>query len=307
MAKFHELNRQFRNLTDEEQREPHRLSALFGGAEPGRGMAWPDILAAERLVVLAEAGSGKTREMQAQAERLSNEGKAAFFMPIEALEKIAVRDYLVGETDRWDAWVSNGTEEAWIFLDAVDELKLTNGKLELALRRVAAAVGKAKDRAHIIVSCRPSDWRPFQDLETFLKLLPESAPAPTVEPTGDDALLKAITREHRSEEQDDTKTASEKVRSVVLLPLGREQIQRFAEQEGIENSKAFVSEINRTEAWPFARRPLDLRGLIQIWKATGTLGTLLEQHQADAVASLRDDPERPDAGHLCWSQGLPPL
>ena len=143
MTTFHELHRQFRDLTDEEQREPHRLSALFGAVDLGSGSAWDDILAAERVVILAEAGSGKTREMQAQTDRLVTGGKVAFFMPIEALEKIAVREYLVGEEARWDAWLASGTEEAWIFLDAVDELKLTNGKLELALRRVAAAIGAA--------------------------------------------------------------------------------------------------------------------------------------------------------------------
>ncbi len=298
MTKFHELNRQFRNLTDEEQREPHRLSALFGGAEPGNGFGWAEILSAERVVVLAEAGSGKTREMQAQAERLTSEGRTAFFMPIEALEKIAVRDYLVGEESKWDDWLNDGSKEAWIFLDAVDELKLTNGKLDLALRRVAAAVGQAKERAHIIVSCRPSDWRPSQDFETFKRLLPPSAPASTVEASGPDALLAAISRGSKSEHLEEATDETTKMRTVVLLPLGRDQIQRFAEAEGIKDAKAFVSEINRTEAWPFARRPLDLRGLIQVWKDSGTLGTLLKQHESDVDASLRDDPERADAGLL---------
>lgn len=298
MHKYHELNRQFRNLTDEEEREPSRLSALFGSVEPGKGNPWSDVLSGERVVIFAEAGSGKTREMQAHTQRLKAEGKAAFFMPIEALSSIPVREYLTGEGAAWDAWITSGTEEAWIFLDSVDELKLTDGKLDSALRRVAFALGAAKDRAHIFVSCRPSDWRPFQDLETFRNVLPASAPTSFVEPTGDEALMETITKESKNEAEEESQPQPDKVRSVVLLPLGRQQIQSFAEGEGVKDPKAFVSEINRLEAWPFARRPLDLRGLIQVWKDTGTLGTLLKQHESDSMVSLRDDPERTDAGLL---------
>ena len=58
------------------------------------------------------------------------------------------------------------------FLDAVDELKLVQGKLDRALNRLSRDLGGVLDRARVIVSCRPSDWRPVADRRTFQKCLP---------------------------------------------------------------------------------------------------------------------------------------
>ena len=91
-----ELDRRFRDLTDEEREDPAIL-AFLGDRDMPRGTDWPELLESERVVLFAEAGSGKTREMQAQAKRLTAEGKAAFFIPIEALDKEDVRGILAME------------------------------------------------------------------------------------------------------------------------------------------------------------------------------------------------------------------
>ncbi len=161
MSNYVELGRRFRDLTDEEREDPSAL-AMMGDSEPFRGDSWGKVLQSGRVVILATAGSGKTKEMQAQVARLRADGKHAFFIPIEALDKEIVKNVLAqeaGDEERWKQWLGSD-EDVWIFLDSVDELKLVNGKLEKALPKVAAALGAARDRAHIILSCRPTDWRP---------------------------------------------------------------------------------------------------------------------------------------------------
>ena len=52
----------------------------------------------------------------------------------------------------------DGSESGWFFLDAVDELKLNDGKLDRAVRRFSRDIDGHLHRARIVVSCRPSDW-----------------------------------------------------------------------------------------------------------------------------------------------------
>ncbi len=151
MRAFIELDRRFRDLTDKEREDPELL-ALWGEQEPYRGTSWDELLESERVIILAEAGAGKTWEMKAQKARLTSDGHVAFFIPIEVLDSEDVRSYLAMEPDeveRFDAWLANDEQTAWFFLDAVDELKLTNGKLEIGLGKVADSLSAARNRARI--------------------------------------------------------------------------------------------------------------------------------------------------------------
>ncbi len=298
MEDFIELDRRFRDLTDKERSEPAMLAA-WGSQEPEPGIPWTELLKSERIVLLAEAGSGKTWEMRAQAARLKLEGKDAFFIAIEALEKEDVRDYLSmeeGEAERFDAWLA-GNETAWFFLDAVDELKLINGKLSTALGKLDRAIRTAKRRARIIVSCRPTDWRPVEDMRLFQSKFPVSDTSESADALSSDEAFLAPLREQTTPKEA-PKPPIEKFRCVVLLPLGERQIETFADASGVSDPRALLSEIKRKEAWSFARRPQDLRGLIGSWTTKGTLGSRLQQHQADVENSLRDAPDRPDQGVL---------
>ncbi len=301
MSNYVELGRRFRDLTNEEQEDPSTL-AMMGDSEPFRGDSWDKVLQSGRVVILATAGSGKTKEMQAQVARLRTDGKHAFFIPIEALDKETVKNFLAqeaGDEDRWEQWLSSD-EDVWIFLDSVDELKLVNGKLEKALPKVAVALGAARDRAHIILSCRPTDWRPVQDMETFRARLPPRA-ARQIVLSPDEAFLAPFEQKQASYGQKEVDKVVE-TRIVFLLPLSRNQIEVFAAAKGVADPKALSAAIDRGEAWSFARRPLDLQNLIASWMANGSIGSLLQQHEADIANSLRDDDERPDAGVLSYDQ-----
>jgi len=288
-----DLDRRFQDLTKEEQADPSLL-AMKEGWEHAQGINWNKILESERVIILAEAGSGKTRELQAQARKLSGQGKPAFFIPIEMLDKQGVREYLTtepGEAERFDKWLSDPESICWFFLDSVDELKLVQGKLERALGKMTSALGVHAERARIIVTCRPTDWQPVQDMEMFRRKLPESKEPPTTEKNSKDLFLAPFKENSKEPEQE--KEKSPKSRCIVLLPLDRKRIKDYATTKGVKNSKAFLDEIHRRDAWSFARRPLDLQGLVDMWNDSDKIGTRLEQHEISIEKSLRDNPDRP--------------
>ena len=172
MTDFVDLQRRFHELTDSELEDTESL-LLWSGSEFGPDIGWSELLEYTRVILLAEAGSGKTVEMQHQANRLAGEGRFAFFIPMESLGKGQVTDALSpAEEKRFDQWKSDGRDPAWLFLDAVDELKLTDEKLDRALIQLSKAIDGCLDRARIIISCRPSDWRSDLDLNTVQQRLP---------------------------------------------------------------------------------------------------------------------------------------
>ena len=59
-------------------------------AAPGRSgvLQWSDLLSHHRVIVLSEAGSGKTAEIRNVARQLRAEGKSAFFLRIEYVREL---------------------------------------------------------------------------------------------------------------------------------------------------------------------------------------------------------------------------
>ncbi len=166
---FIDLKRRFRDLRDTELAEgefedPGALASLD---ELGLGptFGWDELLEHARVVLLAEAGAGKSREMDEQAKRLETEGRYSFSVLLESLDSESLTCLLGPSAGvKFEAWKSNGNEPGWFFLDAVDELKLTNGKLDRALRQFSRDIAGHLGRARVFISCRPSDWRPSLDL-----------------------------------------------------------------------------------------------------------------------------------------------
>ena len=304
MTEFVDLQRRFLELSDSELEDIESLLA-WSGSEFGPDIGWSELLQYARVILLAEAGSGKTVEMQQQANRLTGEGRFAFFIPLESLGQGQVTDTLSpAEEKRFDQWKSDGRDPAWLFLDAVDELKLTDGKLDRALIQLSKAIDGCLDRARIIISCRPSDWRSDLDLHTVQQRLPvpETRRDSSVCPP-EEVFIGALRNEgggqsHVTPEEDESPTQGT-ARTVAMLPMRDEQIKLFAEWRGIGDPGAFLAEIARQDASNFARRPRDLTDLIEVWSSSaGRLGTRAEQHEANVTAKLKDDPERPDRGVL---------
>ena len=306
MTQFIDLDRRFLEPTDEELEDVGVFGSLNIYDFLPMGFSWPELLTRRRIIVLAEAGSGKTVEMQEQAKKLLAKGEFALFVPLESLDREPLTECLSPEDEsRFEQWKLEGQAQGWFFLDAVDELKLTEGKLDWVLNRLSRDVGGHLHRLHIIISCRPGDWRPDRDLTTVRDRLPvppkrENIPSrsskeafernPPVNIWEAEEIMKSQRVDAAQPEND--------VLTVAMLPMSREQIERFAKESGMQDPSAFLDEVFNQKAWSFARRPLDLINLITIWNDKRHLGTRKEQHETNVKDRLKDDPERLDRGVL---------
>lgn len=99
-----DLSRRFCELTKSELEDSESLLSL---ADAGllKSMSWADVVLHPRVVLLAEAGSGKTFEMRERARQLRAEGKPAFFLPLEALDEGKISDLLTVDDERaFNSW-----------------------------------------------------------------------------------------------------------------------------------------------------------------------------------------------------------
>ena len=303
MMDFVDLLRRFHALTDKELGDTELLASL-SEYEFSPSIGWSELLKHDRVILLAEAGSGKTAEMRDQVKRLAGEDRFAFFVPLESLDREAIGALLSAtEEERFETWKANGQEPAWFFLDAVDELKLTAGKLDRALGRLSKAIDGCIDRSRVIISCRPSDWHPVDDLATVQDKLPVPKQLLDAAPRmPEEVFTKALRHECGNANlvtpEQVKPSGQDPVQKVAMLPMSDTQIELFAQRSGMNDAAAFLVEVNRQNAWTFARRPLDLIDLISAWMSSKRLGTRAEQYQANVTAKLKDVPDRHDSGVL---------
>ena len=298
MSGFIDLARRFHELTGQEADDPENLAA-WSEYLPGSTTGWTELLQHARVVLLAEAGAGKTEEMCQRAKCLFGEGKYAFFVALEDLNRERIDDILsTDEEKRFEQWKAAVDALAWFFLDSVDELKLTQGKLHRALRRLSKDLAGRLDRARIIVSCRPSDWLPSLDADTVRETLrPPEKSARIPSETSEEVFVEALRREYGLKPpvpRDKNENArGNVVHTFMMLPMSDKQIERFAQQRGLQDVDAFLAAVRRHDAWTFARRPLDLVALMEHWKQSSSLGTRAQQHETNVITKLRDNPDRP--------------
>jgi hypothetical protein len=299
VGKFIDLNRRFQELTSEDLGDPEVLADMSEHLM-GTAQTWHDLLKLPRVVILAEAGSGKSREMKERAIALNAKSQYAFYLDLDALNERDLSELLSHvEESAFKAWLS-GTELAWFFLDSVDELKLADGKLGQTLKRFAKSIACALNRAHIIVSSRPSDWLPIRDLEEISIHLPwrqvtqENSDAQL---TAEEYFLDRIRARNLPQEKKAVITPNKVVTVFALLPLSREMVTQYV-ADSISEPGPFLEAIDSANAWAFARRPLDLASLAERWVAKKALGSLQQQVEANIEAKLQADPERRDRAVL---------
>lgn len=94
----------FRDLEDQEDAVAESLRLTILGEE----MGWPDLLTHRIVVILGEAGSGKTTEFREQASILKGSGKQAFFVPLEDLADRQLAPDVDNQLERWRAGDDEG-------------------------------------------------------------------------------------------------------------------------------------------------------------------------------------------------------
>ncbi len=272
---YTDLGRIFTPLQDsEDQEEATRLSYLHFG---GKTLSWDDLLASRVVVVLAEAGSGKSWEFRAFASRADSRERPVFLLQLQVLADGSFQDATApADSTRLRQW-QRGENEAVFLLDSVDESRITTTEgFRVALRRFRRAIGPAVSRARVVLSSRVSEWRHGSDTRLVCDELGlGERPASGV-----------------------GKAEPPAFRAVLLAPLSNEQVGRLAQARLGDRAGAFADALTAAHAWDFARRPLDARELIEFWGRTGRLGSLPEIIEASVERKLRPRVDRAEPAAL---------
>lgn len=289
-SKTQSITRSFRDLSADEMKDPEVLQTLaaFGWSKT---IAWDDLLQSDRIMLLSEAGTGKTFESKEQAKRLTEGGLPAFFVELVSLAASPIEQlFSPAEAKRFDEWKSRDLETAYFFLDSIDEMELSHGKFQTALRNLSRSIDGFQDRAKVVVTSRPIaiDFATFRD-ELALAPVPQSEP--TMAPN--DRLEELIRGTARKAAAKPAATnASEKQapvwRTVALMPLSNDQIDQMLALYEISDGEALKEEIEKRRVWDFARRPQDLIEICAYWKARKRLGSKAEQVEQNILAKVRE-------------------
>lgn len=269
---FIELHRTFHEMTSKTVESDDVDFSWIPGLS--RSLHWHNLINDYRLIILSEAGSGKTTEICNIASTLRDQNKQAFFLRLEYIPKDFELALEVGTYQAFGEWLQSD-EKGWIFLDSVDESRLRDpGDFELAIRILSNRIQTAFGRVHIVITGRFSAWRPKTDLDLCVTHLPHYDTALLDEPQ--EGNSEAAQNDH-FEVKAEGKTGDKKVFKILTLDdLTKKQIAVFAEARGVKDSKAFIESVESADAWSFTSRPQDLQELIEFWLDKGQIGTGLE-------------------------------
>jgi hypothetical protein len=289
------LNRRFVEWNNKEPVDLELSQAISSGEG---GLGWDTLLAKRRVVILAEAGSGKSTEM-AEAGRLAiSDGRFAFYASLEDIGCDGLEGSLRPAAQVSLATWRNSNDDAWFFMDSVDQAKARGIRLIRALGRLSDGIHGAKERAHIVVSGRITDWEFRKDLDSLKSSLP--IVAPETKPTPEEALLRIIRQEHRPERQ-----PVEQPIVVIMAPLDPPRVRLFATAKGVPNVDEFLEQIEAANLWHFARRPLDLDWLVEFWQNEARLGSLTEMLELSVRERLKEtNPDRSRSDTLDVSRAI---
>lgn len=253
------------------------------------GISWDELLKSQRILIVSEAGAGKTYECESKARELFARGEPAFFLSLENVASAGVVAALFGkEHTRFTAWLASSSQVAYFFLDSIDELQLVHRSFKDALRRFAHDIRGAQGRATVVITARPVPI----DRQAFRDILP--LPTPVRQEDSQDEFIR-IAMDGPSNTKDDGPPA---IREVELLPLTGPQIIEFARSRGVESPEALLSAIDAKHAREFARKPQDLIELCDDWREHGGLRAHFEQIQSHVRARLAARPERREKAEL---------
>ena len=182
------------------------------------------------------------------------------------------------------AWKAS-TEDAWFFLDSVDEAKSSGIRLEKVFRKFADGILGGEERAHLILSGRATDWEFRRDLESLKHWLPVSERISAPGTTPEEELLRIVRQERERAEKPPT---PEQPYVTVMTPLDSDRIRLFAQAKGAPDLDRFLEQIDAANLWHFARRPLDLDWLVRFWQSEGRLGSLTEMVERSIIERLKE-------------------
>jgi len=296
-----DLNRSFVSIPKDREFDDGYDSYLFRRSQT----TWKDILELNRVVILAEAGSGKTEEITATAKRLRVEGKRAFFFRLELLSGDFDKSFEEGSPEEFKDWLLS-YDEAWFFLDSVDEVRLQGPvQFEQAIRNFAAHLRDNKQRARIIITSRPSAWRAKSDLGFISKHLPfyetqkqqEEDSIDEFSSNEKDAYSAGFTHAEGGESPIEPSIYG-------LQSFDNEQVRAFANACGVTDVTSFLQAIERAEADIFSDTPQDLIELIKYWNKFRKISNRAEMIEFSIGEQLDEKGDRAESLPLSKADAL---
>lgn len=244
-APYTPLSRTFVELTPDEiaaVTESWQVAEMLRGQNAG----WEEVLKSPRVVIVSEAGSGKTAECRQQAARLWADGQAAFFVELSELAQGKLSGLIDPDhEERFEAWRRGELTEATLFLDSIDELSLTSATLQQAIRNLRRELKDALHRLRVVITARPV---PF-DLAFLHDQLPwkDTGPRPS--------FAEVAMGDTPQADPADTPPTW---RHVGLMPLNEADIHRFATDQDVTDPDRLLAALHDHDALEFIRRPQDL-------------------------------------------------
>lgn len=276
------LDRTFHELTLESgANDDVDLTRRLGQRE---SLRWPNLLSEYRVILLSEAGSGKTEEIRNTARKLRQEGKHAFFVRIEHVTQDFEDAFEEGSFEEFNAWAGSG-EEGWLLLDSVDEARLRDPKdFERAIRKLGRLLAPVSQQAHIVITGRTTAWR----AKTDLLLCRTSLPYHSAENAADENASAEAERDVTTHTVAIDANFNGPFKIVALDDLHGVQIDTFLRGKHVENVKAFRDAVDRRDAWSLTTRPQDLAELVEFWNDQQRIGSRLELMQSSIARRLAE-------------------
>jgi hypothetical protein len=154
-----------------------------------------------------------------------------------------------------------GSGEGWFFLDSVDEARLNRKSFDTALKRFARDIGDGRERGHVYVSCRVTDWNGAQDRATYSRYLPawkKPVIAPVAKPDDYSALLDPLFEKNDPSpaiKPDESEDSLNEFVVVQLVPLSSDQYRILATAAGVTDADQFVEAITKHGLEALTERP----------------------------------------------------
>ena len=267
------LNREFAtNVGDEEDGE---WSHFFTSRKTN--LTWNALENRSVVVVLGEAGVGKTSEFLSRVKVLRERGSMALFIALSGI--IDAQRWSLGPEDAklFKDWMES-KQEGYFFLDAIDESRLKDsGALTYALSAVYEKLQEHMERTHFVLSSRHSDWAVPEVQEAIHVYLTRPAAIARLPPA---ILGESLETEAPSE------VSIERIKPILLTPLSKSDCERLAEHFRVKDEKEFWKAVSDGDYSEIATRPRDLSWLVEYWNGHQNLGDYLALMQAYVGARL---------------------
>lgn len=292
------VQRSFRDIPEgklDEAGQQSFLVSLGWSNAPG----WDELLRSKRVLIISEAGAGKTYECRTQRQRLWDAGEPAFFLELATLATSDLRSMLDhDEEKRLDEWLASQSDVATFFLDSIDELKLSLGSFEQALKRLNKAIAGQLARARVVITTRPV---PFD--EQLARRILEVPSQPETEANGETFAQVAMHGRATRQKSEKDSTPPD-WRTVALMPFSDEQIAEFASEQGIDDPQALLADLRQRNAQEFARRPQDLLELCADWRDFKRIRTHREQVASNIRIKLKPRDDRREPAELSVDRAI---